>query len=1237
MIIAPRGPSDAGTLVSKLVPTAAVIIVDRDLRIVHAEGVAFDRLGFAAADWPGRHLRELLPADALAELEPRYRAALEGVPQSFEYRSQSASSMFSVQITPLRVDGAAISSVVAVMQDITGRLRVVEELSRSEGRLRESERLVGVGSWELVPETGVITYSNGLARLLRLSVDDALDLPGFLRLVHGDDRAIVAEAIAECLRVGSASCEFRIPRAGTAASTVAVHGETVAATDGRAAFLRGAMVDVTDAREAERERLAAVSLFRHGFDGAPIGMGLTDPTGARYVRVNDAMCRLLHRSREELIGDTIDGLTHPDDRAADDSGRQAMLDRTVSSFEAEKRYLLPDGGAVWATLHVSPVHNADGSMEAFFSQIVDITERKDREARIERSTDDGVWLGRIRDAIDDHRLVLYRQPIVDLRTGETVQHELLLRMRGEDGSIIAPGDFLPIAERYGLISEIDRWVLRQAVELAAQGEPTEFNLSAVSIDDPDILRELESAIEETGADPALLVLEVTETAMMTQLDAGQRFAVHLKALGCQLALDDFGTGFASLSYLKRIPARLLKIDIEFVRDLTRSETDERLVRGIVGIAREFEQTTIAEGIEDEATLVRLRELGVHLGQGYLFGRPEPIPGATHTATPSASPADRDTQRSDAVSIVHSAFDALERRDIDELLEWCHPDVVLRPHQETSELTGRVAPYRGHEGVRAYIRDIADVWKSLKLTPTAFRPADGSVIVFGRAETNSGAETKTRDVLWVWRLRDGLVASVEVFQSAPPDPRQRARTPPAGWRAASNGRPGLGRRASDEAVAALAPKFGRALRAGSSAKAEQVMDEALLAGVAPAAIHALVIEPAMEHIGELWESNSISVADEHLATAISYGVLIRLFDALSVKRARSRELVLLAAVEGQRHILGLRMVADVLEGAGFDVLFLGADVPLDALRGFVAEHQPAVIGLGFGIATEVGHLAEAIQAIHEVSPEPRIMLGGRAVPLGLRDAGYPFVPSSLEVVQTVQRLLDGPPQPRSVMVPTLIPKRARSASPAHEPEAREPEGSDPVAERLVEVVAESSDLAREYVRQARVFRDLALRDSVTGLPNRRAFDDQIYLQTQIDAKPGVLLMIDVDNFKQVNDKHGHDAGDRTLRLVGEAIADSIRPQDFAARIGGDEFAAILPVAGLAPAREVGERIRRAVAATAALSVTVSIGVAPLGREARVALLAADHALYEAKSGGRDQVSCVSQTMSPDSRLIPIPTG
>ena len=183
-------------------------------------------------------------------------------------------------------------------------------------------------------------------------------------------------------------------------------------------------------------------------------------------------------------------------------------------------------------------------------------------------------------------------------------------------------------------------MIRQAVGLAAQGQPVEFNLSAMSIGDPDVLLALASALEQTGVqfDPSLIV-EVDRDRDDDQLKTGRLFAAQVTALGCGLALDDFGTGYASLNYLKQIPAQHLKIDMEFVRDLTRNQTDERLVRGIVGMAREFDQTTIAEGIEDEATLVRLRDLGVHLGQGYLFGRPEPLaerpattPGAAAQAT-----------------------------------------------------------------------------------------------------------------------------------------------------------------------------------------------------------------------------------------------------------------------------------------------------------------------------------------------------------------------------------------------------------------------------------------------------------------------------------------------------------------------------------------------------------------------------------------------------------------------------
>jgi hypothetical protein len=215
----------------------------------------------------------------------------------------------------------------------------------------------------------------------------------------------------------------------------------------------------------------------------------------------------------------------------------------------------------------------------------------------------------------------------------------------------------------------------------------------------------------------LLVVEVTETAFVGQTEAGRAFAEHVRELGCRLALDDFGTGFSSLSYLKHLPADHLKIDIEFVRDLTSSETDARVVRGIVALAREFRQTTIAEGVEDEATLIMLREMGVDLAQGYLFGRPAPLAAA---ATPAASCAPRaEGPAEDAIAIVTAAFDAFARRDVPAMVARCHPDFVLRSFA-TSQRIDRAEPYRGHEGVLAYLRDVATVWEELTLTPLTFR-------------------------------------------------------------------------------------------------------------------------------------------------------------------------------------------------------------------------------------------------------------------------------------------------------------------------------------------------------------------------------------------------------------------------------------------------------------------------------------------------------------------------------------
>jgi diguanylate cyclase (GGDEF)-like protein/PAS domain S-box-containing protein len=236
-----------------------------------------------------------------------------------------------------------------------------------------------------------------------------------------------------------------------------------------------------------------------------------------------------------------------------------------------------------------------------------------------------MWITRIRQALDEDRFELYEQPIIDLATGETIQHELLLRMHGPGGQLFLPMAFLPTAERCGLIYEIDQWVINQAIETAAHGQSVSVNLSASSVGSPRVLELIERALRDHHTDPSHVMFEITETAVTQDMDRAAVFAERLVALGCEIALDDFGTGFASFTYLKRLPVRYLKIDIDFVRDLARSKRDMFIVRAIVALAGDFGLQTIAEGVEDQATADVLRDLGVTFAQGYLYGRPAPAP------------------------------------------------------------------------------------------------------------------------------------------------------------------------------------------------------------------------------------------------------------------------------------------------------------------------------------------------------------------------------------------------------------------------------------------------------------------------------------------------------------------------------------------------------------------------------------------------------------------------------------
>jgi diguanylate cyclase (GGDEF)-like protein len=233
------------------------------------------------------------------------------------------------------------------------------------------------------------------------------------------------------------------------------------------------------------------------------------------------------------------------------------------------------------------------------------------------------WVARIQDALRDERFLLYAQPLVDLRSGDVVREELLLRLASPDGEIIDPGQFLPTAEHVGLVTSIDRWVVRQAVALALEGRRVAINLSGRSIGDDEVLAIVRAAVE-AGLDPSSLAFEITETGAVGDLAAAGAFTRELSDLGCDVALDDFGTGFGSFTYLKHLSTAYLKIDIEFVRNVVHSEVDRRVVAAIVETAHALGKLTVAEGVEDEATLEALRALGVDWAQGFHLGAPGPL-------------------------------------------------------------------------------------------------------------------------------------------------------------------------------------------------------------------------------------------------------------------------------------------------------------------------------------------------------------------------------------------------------------------------------------------------------------------------------------------------------------------------------------------------------------------------------------------------------------------------------------
>jgi PAS domain S-box-containing protein len=431
----------------------------------------------------------------------------------------------------------------------------------------------------------------------------------------GGDNAFVAGALAGDRE--SLEREKRYVRKDGSVVWARVLAQLIRGAGGQPMYFISHVQDVSDRRQAQSLLRDSERTLRSVIDNTPAVICVTG-RDHRYKLVNREFELVFGVKSDWIIGrrdaDVLPSTTladvHAREAAVLDSGVASQQETTTVRDQQEKVLLITR----------FPLLGEDGLIRGVCTASTDITERRGEErSRRERLQSSEL----IYSALAEGRFVLYAQPIVHLASMTSARAELLIRLRPaiDDGELVAPGSFLPAAERFGLITLIDEWVVDRALEFARAGHRVTVNVSARTVSSDDQVDRIERAIMAGTECAANLVFEITETSVADNLDAARSFATRIRALGCAIALDDFGVGHGTFTYLRHLPVDYLKIDMQFVRNLLSDPEDRQVVQAIVGVARQFGIETIAEGVEDEVTMATLRSMGVDYAQGFLTGRP----------------------------------------------------------------------------------------------------------------------------------------------------------------------------------------------------------------------------------------------------------------------------------------------------------------------------------------------------------------------------------------------------------------------------------------------------------------------------------------------------------------------------------------------------------------------------------------------------------------------------------------
>ncbi|MDO8705522.1 MAG: EAL domain-containing protein [Sulfuricaulis sp.] len=645
------------------------------LRFVQANKGARLNLGFSMAE-----LREKTPVDLKPEfnhesfndlIDPLRRGAQETLAFVTSHQRKDG-SLYPVEVRLHLSRNEHPPVFVAIIQDIAERKKAEDTLRASEASLAYAQHMAHIGNWERNIVTNEVRWSKEVYRIFGLNPQQSSPtFAAFLNAVHPDDRQNVIDTVNQAVSEKQPyRSDFRVVQPDGTERIVHSEAEITFDKNGAAVYLFGTIQDVTEHRQVQ-ERLRYLAYY-DSLTGLP-----------NRQQVNDSLYRAMleAESRERLVAVMfldLDRFKNINDTLGHDVG-DALLKEVAVRLKASLRpgdSISRLGGDEFILILGNIAHINDvtrvaqkildqfippfriGGRDLFISPSVGITLYPfddNNPENLLRNADIAMYrakeLGRnnfqfytpelnvraarrleletgLRRALEKEEFILHYQPLVNMQSGKITGMEALLRWQHPEFGLIAPMDFIPLAEETGLIVPVGEWVLRTACAQIKTWHGTGFpamhvavNLSSVQLQQKNFAETVKRALRETGLEPQYLDLELTESLLMHDMEAVEKILKELKALGVLFSLDDFGTGYSSLSYLKRFPIDFLKIDRSFVNDINQDRYGAGIVRAIIVMAHTLGIKVIAEGVETNEQLEFLREQGCDITQGYFCSEP----------------------------------------------------------------------------------------------------------------------------------------------------------------------------------------------------------------------------------------------------------------------------------------------------------------------------------------------------------------------------------------------------------------------------------------------------------------------------------------------------------------------------------------------------------------------------------------------------------------------------------------